>query len=118
VSLPCAFWPAQNPDRFLGPYTAAGAPPILVIGGREDSQTPYPWAQAMAQTLERGVLLTRDGIGHGSYGTAVPCIDDAVDHYLTTGQTPAPGTVCPEEPATTAPTPTDGPGGERSFALR
>jgi hypothetical protein len=111
--LPCAFWPAQNPDRFLGPYTAPGVPPILVIGGREDSQTPYPWAEAMARTLQTGVLLTRDGIGHGSYGTSGPCIDEAVDRYLTTGHLPAPGTVCPQEPPpTTAP----GPTGQRSPA--
>jgi pimeloyl-ACP methyl ester carboxylesterase len=111
-SLACAFWPAQNTDRYLGPYTAAGAPPILVIGGREDSQTPYPWAQAMAQILQTGVLLTRDGIGHGSYGTSGPCINEALDRYLITGQTPAPGTVCPQEPPpTTAPGPTDGPAG-------
>jgi hypothetical protein len=110
--LPCAFWPAQNLDRFLGPYTAVGAPPILVVGGREDSQTPYPWAQAMAQTLESGVLLTRDGVGHGSYGNSGPCVDDAVDLYLTTGRTPAQGTVCPQEPPpTTAPGSTDGAGG-------
>lgn len=38
--LPCRDWPATNPDRYLGPLTGAGAPPILVIGSRLDSQTP------------------------------------------------------------------------------
>lgn len=98
--LPCTVWPVQNADRFLDPLTGAGAPPILVIGGREDSQTPYPWALAMAGTLESGVLLTRDGVGHGSVGDG-PCIDGAVTRHLTTGETPVAGTVCPQGTAPT-----------------
>jgi pimeloyl-ACP methyl ester carboxylesterase len=102
LSLACVDWPAENADRYLGPLTAAGAPPILVVGGRLDSQTPYAWAEAMARTLESAVLLTREGVGHGSYGSNGPCIDDAVDRYLTTGATPEPGTVCAQEPPATA----------------
>jgi hypothetical protein len=50
------------------------------------------------------VLLTREGVGHGSYRTSGPCIDDAVDAALIDGRLPADGTVCPPEPpATTAP---------------
>ena len=101
VYLACAVWPVQNPDRYLGPLTGAGAPPVLVIGGREDSQTPYPWAEAMARTLESSVLLTRDGPGHGSWGSG-PCVDGAIERYLTTGETPPTGSVCPREPAPTA----------------
>ncbi|GAA3226691.1 alpha/beta hydrolase [Pseudonocardia petroleophila] len=97
--LTCASWPVPNPDRFTGPLTGAGAPPILVVGGREDSQTPYPWAVAMADELESGVLLTRDGYGHGSYRASGPCIDTAVDRYLVDGTVPADGTVCAQEPA-------------------
>ncbi|WP_246632402.1 alpha/beta hydrolase [Pseudonocardia nigra] len=102
VTLTCTEWPVANPNRFTGPLTGAGAPPILVIGGREDSQTPYSWAEAMADVLETGVLLTRDGVGHGSYRTSGPCVDEAVERYLTTGEAPEPGTVCPQEPAATA----------------
>ncbi len=101
ILLSCTEWPASNPDRFTGPLTAAGAPPILVVGGREDSQTPYPWAQAMAESLEGGVLLTREGVGHGSYRTSGPCVDGAVDRYLIDGEVPSPGTVCAQEPAAT-----------------
>lgn len=71
-----------------------------MIGGREDSQTPYPWAEAMAATLESGVLLTRDGVGHGSWGSG-PCVDGAIERYLTEGETPAEGTTCAQEPAPT-----------------
>jgi pimeloyl-ACP methyl ester carboxylesterase len=72
ITLGCVGWPAANPDRFLAPLTAAGAGPILVIGGREDSQTPYPWAEAMTAGLEDGHLLTREGVGHGSYRASGP----------------------------------------------
>jgi pimeloyl-ACP methyl ester carboxylesterase len=104
VMLTCAVWPAANPDRYLEPLTGAGAPPILMVGGREDSQTPYPWAEAMTAALEPAVLLTREGVGHGSYRTSGPCVDTAVDQYLLDGSLPAPATVCPQEPpATTVP---------------
>jgi hypothetical protein len=75
-----------------------------VVGGREDSQTPYPWAEAMTAALEPAVLLTREGVDHGSYRTSGPCVDTAVDRYLLDGGLPAPATVCPQEPpATTVP---------------
>ncbi|GAA2540706.1 alpha/beta hydrolase [Pseudonocardia hydrocarbonoxydans] len=99
LMLACASWPVPNPDRFEGPLDGAGAPPILVVGGREDSQTPYAWAETMADGLESGVLLTREGYGHGSYRASGPCVDTAVDRYLVDGVLPAEGTVCPQEPA-------------------
>ena len=101
--LACTHWPAANPDRFTGPYTGAGAPPALVIGGRVDSQTPYAWAESMASELEGAVLLTRDGYGHGSVGVGLECVEAAVDRALVDGVLPAPGTTCPGPPATTAP---------------
>lgn len=79
-----------------------------MVGGREDPQTPYPWAQAMADRLESGVLLTRDGVGHGAYGSSGPCINDAVDRYLLSGQAPTDGTTCPQVPAASAKPPTGG----------
>jgi hypothetical protein len=72
-----------------------------VIGGREDSQTPYPWAEALTAGLDEGHLLTREGIGHGSYRSSGPCIDTAVDAYLLAGTLPAPGTTCAQEPPAT-----------------
>ncbi len=103
VWLACTHWAAANPDRFTGPYTAAGAPPVLVVGGRVDSQTPYAWSESMAAELEGAVLLTRDGYGHGSIGVGLECVETAVDRALVDGVLPAPGTTCPGPPATTAP---------------
>jgi pimeloyl-ACP methyl ester carboxylesterase len=100
--LACADWPVRNTDRYTEPLTGAGAPPILVVGGREDSQTPYPWARAMVAGLDDAVLLTREGVGHGSYRTSGPCVDRAVDGTLIDGVLPADGTVCGQEPPATA----------------
>ena len=101
LSLSCIDWPGDDPARFTDPLTAAGAGPVLVIGGREDSQTPYPWAEAMTAGLADGHLLTRDGVGHGSYRASGPCVDTAVDAYLIGGQLPPVGTTCPQEPPAT-----------------
>ncbi|MGW2214582.1 alpha/beta hydrolase [Nonomuraea sp. NPDC001684] len=93
-SLPCAFWPARptfSPHRL----TAAGAPPILVVGTKRDPATPYGWARALAGELRSGVLLTYDGDGHTAYGNGSSCVDDAVDRYLVEGVPPKDGTICP-----------------------
>jgi pimeloyl-ACP methyl ester carboxylesterase len=102
-ALSCALWPAPNKDRVTEPLTGAGAPPVLVVGGRLDPVTPHHWAESMVETLDSAVLLTREGVGHGSYGT-VACVDAAVDATLVDGVLPADGTVCnPEQPGTTNP---------------
>jgi pimeloyl-ACP methyl ester carboxylesterase len=95
--------PVENEDRFTQELTAAGAPPILVVGGRLDDVSPHHWAEAMTERLEDAVLLTHEGVGHSSYRTRGPCIDDAVDTALIDGVLPADGTVCDVPPATTRP---------------
>ncbi|MYW72209.1 alpha/beta hydrolase, partial [Pseudonocardia sp. SID8383] len=84
------------------PLTGAGAPPALVVGGRLDPVTPHTWAERTADTLDRAVLLTREGVGHGSYGTD-PCVDAAVEATLLDTTLPAAGTVCTPPRATTRP---------------
>ncbi|MFC4949465.1 alpha/beta hydrolase [Pseudonocardia sp. GCM10023141] len=98
--LPCAFWPVHG--SAAAPPTAAGAPPILVIGGRSDSQTPYPWAVTMAAGIPSATLLTREGVGHGSYRSSGPCIDQRVDAYLLSAALPDPGATCQQEPPASA----------------
>ncbi|WP_461000042.1 alpha/beta hydrolase [Streptomonospora sediminis] len=92
-SLTCAYWPADAAPE-TEPLDAPGAPPILVVGTTRDSATPYEWAEAMANELDSGVLLTRDGDGHTAYGHGNACVDDAVDTYLLRAKPPAKGTVC------------------------
>jgi pimeloyl-ACP methyl ester carboxylesterase len=89
----CTHWPVP-PTQAPHPIVAPGAAPILVVGTTRDPATPYPWAQSLARQLDSGRLLTYDGDGHTAYHRGSPCIDDAVDLYLTHGELPAPGTVC------------------------
>ncbi|HEX3614507.1 MAG TPA: alpha/beta hydrolase [Sporichthyaceae bacterium] len=93
-NLTCADMPQLNPPPQPGPVPATGAGPILVVGATHDPATPYPWALALSHQLATGVLLTRDGDGHTSYGHGNDCIDTAVDSYLIDGATPRAGTTC------------------------
>lgn len=93
--MACHDWPieARRPQQAV---RAEGAPPILVVGTTRDPATPYAWSEAMAEQLESGVLLTREGDGHTAYTSGNECIQDAVDEYFRTGQAPKDGTVCEE----------------------
>jgi pimeloyl-ACP methyl ester carboxylesterase len=92
LGLFCALWEAE--PKPLHTPKAAGAPPILVVGSTGDPATPYKWAMALASQLESGVLLTNDNEGHTAYRSGVPCIDDAVNGYLTELQLPPENAVC------------------------
>lgn len=92
MSYLCQVWPAK-PAAALD-FDAAGAKPIMVIGGTGDSATPYQQAERMADKLESGFLLTFDGAGHGAYGSKSSCINQAVVGYLTEGKTTEAGKVC------------------------
>jgi pimeloyl-ACP methyl ester carboxylesterase len=90
--ITCAVWPVPATGKPV-PIEAKGSPPIVVVGSTGDPVTPYVWAQALANQLDRGVLLTRVGLGHTGYGFS-SCVRSAVDRYLLTLQPPAPGTRC------------------------
>ncbi|MDO5499173.1 MAG: alpha/beta hydrolase [Propionibacteriaceae bacterium] len=82
VDYVCPTWPVAPIPR-PEPVVAAGAPPILVIGSTGDSATPYEHAQAMAEQLDSGVLLTYRGAGHGAYGGQSACVNNAVvSHFV------------------------------------
>jgi pimeloyl-ACP methyl ester carboxylesterase len=85
--LGCANWPIQ-PDQEPLAIDAAGAEPIVVVGTTRDPATPYQWAQALAEQLESGVLVSRDGNGHTGYHMGNTCVDDAIDAYLIDGEVP------------------------------
>lgn len=87
-------WPVQSRVT-RGPIVGEEAPEILIIGATHDPSTPYVMAEAMAKAFDKGVLLTRDGWGHGSYDqAATQCIQDAVTPFLLEGIVPADGLVC------------------------
>ncbi len=89
----CANWPYSFEGE-LGPVSGTGAAPILVVGTTGDPATPYQWAEALAEQLESGVLLTWVGEGHIAYDEGDPCINDLVDAYFLTGAVPQDGLVC------------------------
>jgi pimeloyl-ACP methyl ester carboxylesterase len=91
-NLVCAFWPVKATGT-VGPITADGAPPILLVGGTGDPATPYAWAQSVNQQLLSSVLLTREGNGHVSYDKST-CAKGLINAYLIDLTVPPSGTVC------------------------
>ena len=91
--LPCSLWPVA-PTGHPHPISAAGSPPIVVIGTTGDPATPYADAQALASQLARGVLITRVGNGHTGYRSS-QCVRNSVNAYLVSGTVPAVGLRCP-----------------------
>lgn len=73
---------------------AAGAAPIVVVGTTRDPATPYEWAVSLADQLESGVLVSRDGDGHTGYNSGNACVDEAVEDYLVDGTVPEDGLSC------------------------
>jgi pimeloyl-ACP methyl ester carboxylesterase len=92
-SLPCAYWHVP-PVESAHAVTAAGAPPIVVIGTTRDPATPYVWAQALAKQLSSGVLITFDGDGHTAYDRGDHCVTGAVNAYLDDLVVPRDGLRC------------------------
>lgn len=92
AGLACSYWP-MKPKRTIGPLSADGAPPILLVAATEDTFQSYSHAQAVNQQLAGSVLLTRNGYGHPSYDKS-DCVRLAVNLYLTVLAMPAVGTVC------------------------
>lgn len=90
--LICSFW-AVPPQGMPHRVSAPGASPIVVIGSTGDPATPYAWSVSLAEQLESGVLITREGEGHTGYGDSL-CVQDAVDAYLIELTVPEDGLTC------------------------
>lgn len=72
----------------------SGAPPIVVIGTTRDPATPYEWSDALADQLESGVLVSRDGDGHTGYFEGNGCVDRAIEAFWLRGAVPEDGLSC------------------------
>lgn len=83
----CGNWPVPAEGKAQR-VTAAGAPPIVVLGTTGDPATPYEWARSLAGQLPGGVLLTLRGEGHTAYRNGVACINDRVDRFFVEGTVP------------------------------
>lgn len=84
----CAQWPIEG-GRVVEEIDAAGAAPILVVGTTRDPATPLEWAVALAEQLESGILVRRDGDGHTGYLAGNECVDSTVESYLVSGKVPS-----------------------------
>lgn len=93
----CSAWPFEDDDRYVGPWSARTAAPVLLVGNLGDPATPYTNAQRVAGLLPSSRLLTYQGGGHTAVGGLSSCIDAAVIDYLLTVRLPAAGTSCPRE---------------------
>lgn len=89
----CEDWPVESAIE-PPTTTGAGAPPIVVIGTTRDPATPYSWAVDLADALESGVLITRDGDGHTGFNQGNECVDSAVVDYMIEGTVPEDGLEC------------------------
>jgi pimeloyl-ACP methyl ester carboxylesterase len=89
----CSNWPVQSGHRTTALH-AVGAPPIVVVGTTRDPATPLVWAQALADQLESGRLITRDGDGHTGFQRGNSCVDSAVEKWLIDGVAPKPDLKC------------------------
>ncbi|MFE9915240.1 alpha/beta hydrolase [Micromonospora sp. NPDC005553] len=84
--------PVANPQHRLRVHTDV---PLLLAATVHDPATGYDWARNVARQLGRhGAVLTYQGWGHGSYSSS-PCVQRAVDSYLTDRVVPARDASCP-----------------------
>jgi pimeloyl-ACP methyl ester carboxylesterase len=89
----CLQWPVKaSTERPV--IDAAGSADILVVGTTNDPATPYSWAQALAEQLENGHLVTYEGEGHTAYNKSNACVDDTVDDFFVSGTVPAADPLC------------------------
>ena len=92
VDLVCSVWPVKPAPQI--DFRGLDDPPFLVLGGTGDNATPYQYAQSMAKQMPSAILVTRDGVGHGSYSAGSSCIDQIVRNFLNKDKLPKDGTIC------------------------
>jgi pimeloyl-ACP methyl ester carboxylesterase len=77
----CIGWPVAAQDPWQ-PVPVRGTPPILIVAGKYDPATPYPWGVGLARQIKGSVLLTRSTDGHtGFYNDT--CAQQRTADYLT-----------------------------------
>lgn len=96
VSSICAAWPGEDASRYMGPFTADTANPVLVVGNYYDPATRYEGAQTVSGLLPNSQLVSLNGWGHVSLFLS-SCMDQIVADYLLDGSLPADGTVCNQD---------------------
>ncbi len=95
----CSTWPARAAEPSAGPWDAATAAPILVVGNTQDPSTPLQNSQAMAKLLADARLVTMKGYGHTAFLNPSTCVNDLEVSYFVDGTLPADGTTCEQDKA-------------------
>lgn len=96
ASSPCLSFPATDDDRYVGPWTAETANPVLVASTLYDPATPLRGALTAHDLLPSSGLLLVEGWGHTTLGLS-GCASSYSEQYLITQQLPPPGVVCPQD---------------------
>lgn len=94
LALPCSVWPAQDHDRYTGPWQARTANPALVLNNRFDPATRHRNAIRMSELLSGSRLVTNEGWGHTVRETESACADGILAGYLIDRTLPARGATC------------------------
>jgi pimeloyl-ACP methyl ester carboxylesterase len=92
VSL-CSAWPADTPNPQHRTDIDDSVPPVLIMNSLHDPATSYEWAKSVNRQIDRSVLLTYDGWGHG-VTNRTDCTKAVFTNYVLHGKTPRPGTHC------------------------
>nr|WP_132121386.1 alpha/beta hydrolase [Actinocrispum wychmicini] len=93
ITIPCATWPASDPDVYRGPWNRPTKPILLLSNKQGDPETPYEGARRTERLLGNARLLALDTFGHGSLGKSA-CVDAAVDSYFLGGHLPPKNALC------------------------
>ncbi|MEV6396155.1 alpha/beta hydrolase [Streptomyces sp. NPDC051907] len=99
MNLPCAFWPAQRQQPVEVGTEWGALPPTLILAAERDAATPYEGARELWRRLKGSVLITeRDAGTHGIGGGSNECVNDHLETYLLSGQTPVRRAECAPHP--------------------
>ncbi len=96
ASSPCLSFPSWDPDRYVGPWDAHTANPVLIASTLYDPATPISGAEVARSLLPNSGLLLVDGWGHTTLGIS-SCASFLSEQYLVTQELPPDGTVCPQD---------------------
>ncbi len=95
LGYPCAYWPSKPLLAESLPVSAPNAPPLVVIGTRDDPITPLVWAQGLATELKSGHLVVAPGAQHTSYPSGDGCLDPIINSYFLRLRVPPDQAACP-----------------------
>jgi pimeloyl-ACP methyl ester carboxylesterase len=89
----CSAWPAGTPNPQHRTDVDDDVPPVLIMNSLFDPATPHEWARSVHRQIDRSVLLTYDGWGHG-VTDRTDCTRAVFLDYVVNRVTPRPGTHC------------------------